>query len=48
MKDVPQCFEQVEGCFCQLLNIHGINDIRQTGESLVFQPSFFEVKIAAE
>jgi hypothetical protein len=38
--------------FCQLLNVHGINDVRQTevhtAESLVPEPSSFEVKIATE
>jgi hypothetical protein len=36
--------------FCQLLNIHGVNDVRQTkiytAERLVPEPSSFEVKIA--
>jgi hypothetical protein len=38
--------------FCQLLNVHGINDVRQTEiqvtEPLVTKPSGFEVQIAME
>jgi hypothetical protein len=38
--------------FCQLLNVHGFNDIRQTeihtAEPLVPEPSSFEVEIAVE
>jgi hypothetical protein len=38
--------------FCQLLNVHGVNDIRQTeihtAEPLVPEPSSSEVEIAVE
>jgi len=38
--------------FCQLLNVHGANCVRQTemhtAEPLVIEPSYFEVKIAIE
>jgi len=38
--------------FFQLLNIHGVNDIRQTeihtGEPLVSEPSAFEFQLAIE
>jgi hypothetical protein len=38
--------------FCQLLNVHGVNDVRQTeihaAEPLVPEPSSFEVEIAIE
>jgi hypothetical protein len=38
--------------FCQLLNIHGVNDVRQTeihtAEPLVPEPSNSEVEIAIE
>jgi hypothetical protein len=38
--------------FCQLLNVHGVNNVRQTeihtAEPLVPEPSFFEVEIAIE
>jgi hypothetical protein len=38
--------------FCQLLNVHGVNDVRQTkihtAEPLVPEPSFSEVEIAIE
>jgi sorting nexin-29 len=38
--------------FCQLLNVHGVNDVRQTeintAEPLVPEPSSFEVDIAIE
>jgi hypothetical protein len=37
---------------CQLLNVHGVNDVRQTeihtAEPLVPEPSYFEVEIATE
>jgi hypothetical protein len=36
--------------FCQLLNVHGVNDVRQTeihtAEQLVHEPSSFAVEIA--
>jgi hypothetical protein len=36
-----------KNCFCQPLNIHGVNDVRQaellTGERLVPEPSYFKV-----
>jgi len=38
--------------FSQLLNVHGVNDVRQTeihtAEQLVPQPSAFEVELAIE
>jgi hypothetical protein len=38
--------------FCQLLNVHGVNDVRQTeiytAEPLVPEPSSSEVEIAIE
>jgi hypothetical protein len=38
--------------FCQLLNVHGVNDVRQseihTGEPLVTEPSAFEFDLAIE
>ena len=38
--------------FSQLLNVHGVNDVRQTGihtaEPTVSEPSTFEVKMATE
>jgi hypothetical protein len=38
--------------FCQLLNVHGVNDVRQTeihtAEPLVREPSSSEVEIAIE
>jgi hypothetical protein len=41
-----------EYSFCQLLNVHNVNDVRQTemhtGESLEPEPSHFEVIIAIE
>jgi len=39
-------------CFSQLLNAHGVNDVRQTeihtAEPLVPEPSSFEVELANE
>jgi hypothetical protein len=34
--------------FCQLLNVHGFNDIRQRKVPLVPEPSSFEVEITVE
>jgi len=38
--------------FSQLLNVHGLNDVRQTeihtAEPLVFEPSTFEVEMAID
>jgi hypothetical protein len=38
--------------FCQLLNVHGVNDVRQTkihtADPLIPEPSSFEVEIAIE
>jgi hypothetical protein len=35
--------------FCPVLNVHGINDVRQTdAEPLVPEPSSFEVEIVIE
>ena len=38
--------------FSQLLNVHGVNDVRQaeihTAEPLVLEPSAFEVELAIE
>jgi len=38
--------------FCQLLNVHGVNDVRQTeihtAEPPVPDPSAFEVEVAVE
>jgi len=38
----------MEELFCHLLNVHGVNDVRQTDmhtdESLVPEPSPFELK----
>ena len=46
-------FSQFDGChFPQLLNVHGVNDIRHTeihtAEPLVPEPSGFEVEMAIE
>ena len=42
----------MEGLFSQLLNVHGVNDFRQTethtAEPLVPEPSAFEVRLAIE
>jgi hypothetical protein len=39
-------------CFSQLLNVHGVNDVRQTeiytAESLVHEPSASEVELVIE
>jgi hypothetical protein len=42
----------MEDYFCQVLNVHGVNDVRQTemhtDEPLATEPSSFEVEIAIE
>jgi len=42
----------VENYFSQLLNVHGVNDVRQTeihtAELLVLEPSAFETELAIE
>jgi hypothetical protein len=44
------CLEKVKNSFNQVLNVHGVHDIRQmdihTAEPLVPEPSLVEVKIA--
>ena len=41
-----------KNCFSQLLNVHGVNDVRQTeihtAEPLLPEPSAFEVELANE
>jgi len=32
--------------FLSFLNVHGVSDVRQTAEPLVFEPSAFEVELA--
>jgi hypothetical protein len=48
----PQYFEHTKQYFCQLLNVHGINDVSQmemdTAESLVHERSPFQAEIAIE
>jgi hypothetical protein len=38
--------------FCQLLNVHVVNDVRQiemhTAKPLVLEPSFFDAEIATD
>jgi hypothetical protein len=50
--DSNSVLERWMNYFCQLLNVHEINDVRQTeihtSEPLVPKPSSFEVKIAIE
>jgi hypothetical protein len=49
---LPQYFGLVEEPFFQLLNVHGVSDVRQkemhTAEPLVPEPSVFEVEMAIE
>jgi hypothetical protein len=48
----PGIFNRWKNYFCQLLNVHGVNDVRQTeihtAEPLVSEPSSVEVEIAIE
>ena len=50
--DSHSIFARWRNHFSQLLNIHGVNDVRQseihTAESLVPGPSAFEVELAIE
>jgi hypothetical protein len=49
---IPTVFSIGGSYFCQLLNVHGVNDVRQTeihtAEPLVPEPSSYEVEIAIE
>ena len=50
--DCHSILERWRNHFSQLLNVHGVNDVRQTeihtAEPLVPEPSTFEVKLALE
>jgi hypothetical protein len=50
LADTHSILNRWKNYFCQLLNVHGINDFRQTEvltvEPLVLEPSSFEVEIA--
>jgi hypothetical protein len=52
VEDPYSIVARCRNCFYQLLNIHGVNDVRQTEihtvEPLVPQPSAFEVELAIE
>jgi hypothetical protein len=47
---LPQIFGLLGNSFSQLLNVHAVNDVRQTeihtAEPLVSEPSAFEVELA--
>jgi len=49
---IPSTFNRWKNSFCQLLNVHGLNDIRQaemhTTEPLVTESSTFKVETATE
>jgi len=50
--DCHSILERWRNHFSQLLNVHGVNDVRQTeihtAEPLVPEPSTFEIKLAIE
>jgi hypothetical protein len=50
LADSPQYLDRWKNYFCQLLNVHGVSDVRQakihTAEPLVPEPSSSEVEIA--
>jgi hypothetical protein len=50
LADLHSILNRWKNYFCQLLNVHGIKDVRQTeihaSEPLVPEPSFFEAEIA--
>jgi hypothetical protein len=52
LADSHSVLNRCKNYFCQLLNVHGVNDIRQTeiytAEPLVPEPRSFEVEIAIE
>jgi hypothetical protein len=47
---IPQYFEQMEELFCQLLNVHGVNEVRHaemhTAEQLITKPSSLYIEVA--
>jgi hypothetical protein len=52
LEDSHSILNRWKNYFCQLINVHGVNDVRQTEihtvEPLVPEPSSFEVEIAIE
>ena len=50
--DSHSIFARWRNCFAQILNVYGVNDVRQkevhTAEPLVPEPSAFEVVLAIE
>jgi hypothetical protein len=52
LADSYNMFNRWKNYFCQLLNIHRVNDVRQTeihtAEPLVSEPSSFEVETSIE
>jgi hypothetical protein len=52
LADFHSIMNRWKNYFCQLLNVHGVNNVRQTeihtAESLVPEPSSSEVEIAIE
>jgi hypothetical protein len=52
LADLHSILRRWKNYFCQLLNVHGVNDVRQTeihtAEPLVPEPRSFEAEIAIE
>jgi hypothetical protein len=52
LADSHSILNRCKNYFCQLLNVHGVNDVRETeihtAEPLVPEPSFSELEIATE
>jgi hypothetical protein len=52
LEDTHNILKRQRNYFCQLLNVHGVNDVRKTemhtAEPLVPEPSSFKVETAIE
>jgi hypothetical protein len=46
LADYHNILNRWQNYFCKLLNVHGVNDVRHTVESLVPEPSYFKVEMA--
>jgi len=48
LADSHDIFKRWRNYFCQLLNVHSVNDTRETETHTVPEPSCFEVETASE
>lgn len=52
LADSPSMFNGWKNCICQLMNVHGVNNVKQTkihtAELLVHKPRASEIEMATE